>query len=120
MARLLCYTRTSGAGGTVMSSIRYWRSKRRRRRETDTASSWRPAHWALWSAPTSVLGYVLAVDLLALVVVAASFRDLSIGADDWIRFGVLAVGSAIQTEAGREIERLRWTAAEGATYANLK
>ncbi|GAA0930493.1 GGDEF domain-containing protein [Kribbella koreensis] len=67
-----------------------------------------------------MLGYVLAVDVLALVVLAASLRDLSIGGDDWIRFGVLALGSAIQTEAGREIERLRWTAAEGAIYANLK
>jgi diguanylate cyclase (GGDEF)-like protein len=67
-----------------------------------------------------VIRYVLAVDLLALVVVAGSFRDLSISEGDWIRFGMLAVGSAIQTEAGREIERLRWSAAEGATYANLK
>jgi diguanylate cyclase (GGDEF)-like protein len=84
------------------------------------ASSWAPARWTLWSAPRAVVGYVLAVDLIALAVLAASFRDLSMSEGDWLRFGLLALGSAIQTEAGREIERLRWTAAEGATYANLK
>ncbi|QNE16648.1 GGDEF domain-containing protein [Kribbella qitaiheensis] len=77
-------------------------------------------HWALWSAPSAVIGYVLAIDLLAIGVVAASFVGVDIASGDWIRFGVLAVGSAIHIEAGREIERLRRSAAEGTPYVNLK
>ncbi|MGW6279559.1 diguanylate cyclase [Kribbella sp. NPDC055071] len=104
-----------------MLSIRHWRPRRRRRRETDTvASALSPRRWALWSAPSTVIGYVIAVDVLALAVLGASFVGVEIAGGDWIRFAVLAVGSAIHIEAGREIERLRWSAAEGATYANLK
>jgi diguanylate cyclase (GGDEF)-like protein len=79
-----------------------------------------PTRWALWSARRAVVGYVVVVDVLAIAVVAASSIDLEIGARDWVQFAVLAVGSAIHIEAGREIERLRWSAAEGATYVNLK
>ncbi|WP_246486333.1 GGDEF domain-containing protein [Kribbella qitaiheensis] len=67
-----------------------------------------------------MIGYVLAIDLLAIGVVAASFVGVDIASGDWIRFGVLAVGSAIHIEAGREIERLRRSAAEGTPYVNLK
>jgi diguanylate cyclase (GGDEF)-like protein len=67
-----------------------------------------------------VIGYVLAVDLLALGVLAVSFIGLNVTAGDWVRFAVLAAGSAIHIEAGREIERLRRSAAEGTPYVNLK
>ncbi|MFB6721099.1 diguanylate cyclase [Kribbella sp. NPDC056345] len=70
--------------------------------------------------PSAVLGYVLAVDALALTVVGASFINLDVGAGDWMRFGVLALGSSIHVEAGREIERLRQVVSEGSTYVNLK
>lgn len=103
-----------------MPSIRHWRRKRRRRRESDGGSAWTPTRWALWSAPSVVVGYVLAVDLLALGVLAASFIGVDIAGGDWVRFAVLAVGSAIHIEAGREIERLRRSAAEGTPYVNLK
>src|SRR4051794_11371548 len=103
-----------------MPSIRHWRRKRRRRRESDGGSASSPTRWALWSAPSVVIGYVLAVDLLALAVLAASFIGVDIVAGDWVRFAVLAVGSAIHIEAGREIERLRRSAAEGTPYVNLK
>jgi len=83
-------------------------------------SNWLPARWALWSAPSAVLGYVLVVDALALTVVAASFIGLDVRSDDWIRFAALVVGSALHIEAGREIERLREVVAEGSAYVNLK
>ncbi|MFF1822949.1 diguanylate cyclase [Kribbella sp. NPDC058245] len=67
-----------------------------------------------------MLGYVLAVDALALAVVGTSFIGLDVRTDDWIRFGALALGSAIHVEAGREIERLRQVVSEGSTYVNLK
>jgi diguanylate cyclase (GGDEF)-like protein len=67
-----------------------------------------------------VIGYVLAVDVLALGVLAAALVGIDIAATDWIRFALLAAGSAIHIEAGREIDRLRWRAAEGSTYVNLK
>src|SRR5689334_11944982 len=104
-----------------MPSIRHLRLRRRHRRDTDVpVSNWLPAHWALWSAPPVVLGYVLAVDVLALAVVGSSFVGLQIGSGDWIRFGALMIGSALHVEAGREIERLRAVVSEGTTYVNLK
>ncbi|MFK4084714.1 diguanylate cyclase [Kribbella sp. NPDC020789] len=81
---------------------------------------WLPNRWALWSAPSVVLGYVLIVDALALAVVGASFIGLDIRSDDWIRLAALVAGSALHVEAGREIERLREVAAEGSAYVNLK
>ncbi|MFC9691068.1 diguanylate cyclase [Kribbella sp. NPDC056951] len=83
-------------------------------------SKWLPTRWALWSAPSVVLGYVLIVDALALAVVGVSFIDLDVRSDDWIRFAALVVGSALHVEAGREIERLREVVSEGSTYVNLK
>ncbi|MFI5733647.1 diguanylate cyclase [Kribbella sp. NPDC051587] len=83
-------------------------------------SKWLPRHWALWSAPSVVLTYVLIVDALALAVIGASFIGLDVGSDDWIRFGALVIGSALHVEAGREIERLRAVVSEGTTYVNLK
>lgn len=104
-----------------MLSIRHWRPGRRRRRETDTdAAKWSPARWALWSAPAVILGYVLTVDAFAFAVTCVSFVGVDVTTGDWLRFGALIAGSAVHIEAGKSIERLRWTAAEGATYVNLK
>ncbi|GAA1677077.1 hypothetical protein GCM10009745_20540 [Kribbella yunnanensis] len=104
-----------------MLSIRHWRLRRRHRRDTDVAvSNWLPTRWALWSAPSVVLGYVLAIDALALAVLGASFIGADVHSPDWIRFAVLVAGSAIHIEAGREIERVRLVVAEGSTYVNLK
>src|SRR3954471_4836937 len=100
-----------------MMSIRHWSLRRRHRRDTDVpVSKWLPAHWALWSAPKVVLGYVLVVDTLALTVIGASFIGLDVHSDDWIRFGALVIGSVLHVEAGREIERLRVVVSEGTTY----
>jgi diguanylate cyclase (GGDEF)-like protein len=101
-----------------MPSIRHLRLRRRHRRRTD--ASWSLARWALWSAPPVVLGYVLAVDLLALVILTTTAGLVDVGSADWIRLAVLAAGSAIHVEAARGIERLREVAAEGMPYVNLK
>lgn len=105
-----------------MSSIRHWRFRRRHRRRTDTArpGAWRPSRWGLWSAPTVVVGYVLAVDLSAFVLLIATVRAVDVRVQDWVWLGMLAVGSAIHVEAARGIERLREVAAEGVPYVNLK
>ncbi|MDR7382347.1 sensor domain-containing diguanylate cyclase [Promicromonospora iranensis] len=81
---------------------------------------WLPAHWSLWSAPAVVIGYVLAVDALALAVTGISSAGLDATSDDWIRLAVLIVASAIHVEAGRDIERLRRKVAEGTTSVNLQ
>jgi diguanylate cyclase (GGDEF)-like protein len=67
-----------------------------------------------------VLGYVLAVDLLAFGVVAATSFAVPIGTADWIHLLILAGGSMVHVEAARGIERLREVAAEGIPYVNLK
>lgn len=107
-----------GWGKRFMTSIRHWRPKRRRRRQTD--ASWSPARWALWSAPPVVLGYVLAIDLLAFAILAATAQLVDVTASDWNHLAILAVGSAVHVEAARGIERLREVAAEGVPYVNLK
>ncbi|MFK4086641.1 diguanylate cyclase [Kribbella sp. NPDC020789] len=60
------------------------------------------------------------MDIFALAVTAASFAGLEITPRHWLYLAVLIAGAAIHIEAGREIERLRWSVAEGATYVNLK
>jgi diguanylate cyclase (GGDEF)-like protein len=67
-----------------------------------------------------VLGYVLAVDALAVAVIAVSSIAVPIAARDWARLAILAVGSMVHIEAARGIERLREVAAEGVPYVNLK
>jgi diguanylate cyclase (GGDEF)-like protein len=79
-----------------------------------------PTRWALWSASRSVLGYVLAVDLLTVIVVVTTFSLVAVTGRDWIWLLVLAAGSAIHLEAARDIERLRKVGAEGTPYTNLK
>ena len=101
-------------------SIRHWDRRRRHRRQKDARRAWVPTRWALWSAPPVVLGYVLAVDVFALVIVGVTARVVDIDSGDWIRFAVLAVLSAVHVEASHGIERIRWHATEGVPYANLK
>lgn len=76
--------------------------------------------WAMWSVPTAVLAYVLAVDLLAVGVVSASSWLVRIGTADLVNLAILVVGSAVHVEAARSIERLREVGAEGVPYTNLK
>ncbi|MET9318408.1 GGDEF domain-containing protein [Kribbella sp. NPDC003505] len=99
-------------------SIRHRLAHRRLRRRQDAA--WSPTKWALWSLPRTVLGYVLAVEIITAVVVASTFDLVAITSSDWIRLLVLAAGSAIHIEAARDIERLRKVGAEGIPYTNLK
>src|SRR5947208_1666833 len=99
-------------------SIRHRLAQRRLRRRNDV--DWIPTRWALWAQPRIVLGYVLAVELLTVIVVVSTFDRVSVTESDWIRLGVLLAGSAIHLEAARDIERLRKVGAEGIPYVNLK
>jgi diguanylate cyclase (GGDEF)-like protein len=105
-----------------MSSIRHWGSRRRNRRRTDATRPpfWSVRRWTLWSAPSVVVGYVLAVDLAALALVITTSRVVDIHAADFVALGILTIGSAVHVEGARGIERLREVAAEGVPYVNLK
>ncbi|MFB6724855.1 diguanylate cyclase [Kribbella sp. NPDC056345] len=98
-----------------MISIRHRRPGRRR---PDRSRALR--NWELWTIPPVLLGYVLAVDFLALVAPAIAASVDPIDSTDLIRFAILVVGSAVHIEAARGIERLRELAAEGLPYVNLK
>lgn len=102
-------------------SIRHRLAQPRLRRRTDAA--WIPARWvrwALWAQPRSVLGYILAVEIIAVTVIATTVTLVPITSSDWIRLLVLTAGSAIHLEAARDIERVRKVGAEGIPYVNLK
>ncbi|WP_344148739.1 GGDEF domain-containing protein [Kribbella yunnanensis] len=99
-------------------SIRYRLAQRRHRRRAD--ASWMPTKWALWSLPRSVLGYVVAIEVITVAVIAATLDLVAVGSSDWIWLLVLGAGSAIHLEAARDIERLRKVGAEGIPYVNLK
>lgn len=86
---------------------------------SDLIHRFRPTQWALWSIPTLVLGYVLAVDIAALATMAAAPRLGPVGSADLARFTLLALGAAVHIEATRHIERLREVAAEGVPYVHL-
>jgi diguanylate cyclase (GGDEF)-like protein len=79
-----------------------------------------PARWPLWAVSPLVLTYVIAVDLAALLTIAASVEITPLSGTDLTWFAILAVGSAIHIEASRHIERLREVVAEGVPYVNLK
>lgn len=98
-----------------MISIRHRRPGRRR---PDRSRALR--NWELWSIPPVLLGYVLAIDVLALAAPAIAAGVDPIGPTDLVRFAILAVGSAVHIEAARGTERLRELAAEGLPYVNLK
>ncbi|MFI5734084.1 diguanylate cyclase [Kribbella sp. NPDC051587] len=70
--------------------------------------------------PRTVLGYVLAVDLLALAAIAATIELVDVTAGHWRWLAILAVGSAIHIEGSLRIERLRERTTVGPPYVNLK
>jgi diguanylate cyclase (GGDEF)-like protein len=68
----------------------------------------------------SVRIFALAVDALALGVIAATATLVPIGRTDLMRVAILACGSVIYVEATRGIERMRQVVTEGRPYVNLK
>ncbi|MGH3979798.1 MAG: diguanylate cyclase [Pseudonocardiaceae bacterium] len=67
-----------------------------------------------------MIGYVLAVDAVALGLVAASPWLAPVATVDLVHLAVLALVAIVNVEAGRSIERMREIAAEGAPYVNLQ
>lgn len=74
----------------------------------------------MWSVPRPFLVYVLVVDGLAVVVVAATVTLVPVGRWDLVVFGLLTVASVLHLELMRGIERLRELHATGGVYTDLK
>jgi len=68
----------------------------------------------------SVRIFVIAVDMLAISVVAGTATLVPIDRTDLLRAAVLAGGAAIYVEATRGVERMRQVVTEGRPYVNLK
>jgi diguanylate cyclase (GGDEF)-like protein len=100
-------------GGDQMSGGHGWRAAK------DRWSVARPAAWSLWRAPRPLVVYVLAVDVAAVAVVASTVAVAPIAGPDLLRFGLLALGSAVHLEVIRGAERPREPRAESRVFADL-
>ncbi len=76
--------------------------------------------WAVWSLSRSVLGLVLAIELLAIALSVVALFRASIDRADWIVCAVLAGGSIVHLEAARGIERVREALRAEAPFVDLK
>jgi diguanylate cyclase (GGDEF)-like protein len=90
-------------------------------------SSWvPPRQWKLWSLPAAALGYVIAVDFIAVTITTLAVRSTLSGPNagvtskEWAAFAVLAVASTLHLESARGIERRREMAANTSPHSNLK
>lgn len=83
-----------------------------------------PRQWKLWSLPPAALGYVIAIDAIALVITGLAVRSSVLGAPisraEWTAFAVLAIASTLHLESARSIERRRELAANTSPHTNLK
>jgi diguanylate cyclase (GGDEF)-like protein len=85
-----------------------------------------PRQWKLWSLPRAALGYVLAIDAIAITITALAVQSTLFGAhpgirgSEWAAFAVLAVASTLHLESARGIERRREMAANTSPHTNLK
>ena len=74
----------------------------------------RPRRWKLWSERKIVIGYVLAVELVAVGLAAGAIAAVPVALSDLSRFGLLAAGAIVHREAVRRIENQReWVAGHG-------
>ena len=70
--------------------------------------------WQLWRVNRRALGYLLATEALAVLLVFLSPQDNSISTDSWVRLATLFGLAAVYGEACDRLERLRWyLSAEG-------
>jgi len=90
-------------------------------------SNWMPPRqWKLWSLPKAALGYVLAIDVIAVTITTLAVRSTVFGPDagvshsEWVAFVVLAATSTLHLECARGIERRREMAANTSPHTNLK
>lgn len=74
--------------------------------------------WALWRRAPHVIGYVLLVELAAVVLTAVSLQRMEPTPTQWWQFTVLSTCGVFYTELARRIERAR--PALGVAYVDLK
>ncbi|MEU5260960.1 diguanylate cyclase [Amycolatopsis sp. NPDC021455] len=74
----------------------------------------------MWKLTTPVLGYVLAVDALALLVVVATAALVPITAQSLLWCGLILAGEIVHLEAAQRIERIRELAADGRPHMHLQ
>lgn len=80
---------------------------------------WQPRRWNLWRERKVVIAYVLAVDFVAVALVAGMIATIPVHSDELFRFGLLAAGALAHREAVRRIESLRERTARNGLITNL-
>ncbi|MGH3940215.1 MAG: diguanylate cyclase [Pseudonocardiaceae bacterium] len=86
----------------------------------DRVSFLDPRRWKLWDERRPVVGYVLAVDLAALVLMIALTLAVPVNIGDLLHFSLLVAGAVVHQEAVRTIEQLRERAVGNGLLTNLK
>ncbi|RSD25282.1 GGDEF domain-containing protein [Amycolatopsis eburnea] len=74
----------------------------------------------MWKLATPVLGYVLVVDALALIAVAATASLVPITTQSMLWCGLILAGEVVHLEAAQRIERIRELAADGRPHMHLQ
>jgi diguanylate cyclase (GGDEF)-like protein len=78
-----------------------------------------PRQWKLWGERKAAIAYVLAVDIVAVVVAAVLVAMIPVHSGDLYRFGLLAAGAIVHREAVRRSESLRERATGNGLITNL-
>jgi diguanylate cyclase (GGDEF)-like protein len=79
------------------------------------------ARWSVWSLPSPVLALVLAVEVLAVVLLAVPLRD-GVGPlhENWLlTLGVLVAAGILSTEASLGVERMRQRSGDESPHIDL-
>ena len=79
-----------------------------------------PRDWALWSARPRVVAYVLAVDVLAVLLAGVLAGAEPVSGPDLGRAALLALGAIAHIEVARRLERRRAVANEDRASVDLK
>jgi diguanylate cyclase (GGDEF)-like protein len=66
-----------------------------------------PSSWTLWTLPARAIAYILAVDTIAITVVAIELIRVPVDRSTLLPFALLMVCSVVYTEASRPIEQIR-------------
>jgi diguanylate cyclase (GGDEF)-like protein len=74
----------------------------------------------VWKLPTPVFGYVLAVDVLAVVAIFATAGLVPITGQSVLWCGLILAGEIVHLEAAQRIERIRELAADGRPHMHLQ
>lgn len=67
----------------------------------------RPTRWDLWKVPARGVAYLLAVDVLAVGIIALSLIQTPLAEGELFAFAALMICGALYIEASRSIERIR-------------